>query len=405
MKKFKCRVCNKEDFFPILDLGAQPWGNDYIQIKKNKTAQIYPLIFGICKSCITAQINFTIPKEKMFLNHTYLSATTKSLKNHFVTLGKEIIKKVNFDNNDYILDIGGNDGTFLEFFLNNNIKVQNIDSGILQSKISNEKNIPCLNKFFNKESALEIINKQGQAKVIHGSGIFFHLEELHSVFDGVKTLLKDKGVLVAEFIYLPLMLKNCSYDQIYHEHLLYYSLYTFQNLLNQFDLEIFDASIREIHGGSCMAFISHKGHYSQSNDLKKLIDDEHNNDYDTIESHIRFKEKAKINKEKLISTIKLLRKEGKSIQALGAPVKGSTIINFCELNENDIECGVEINPYKFNTYFPGTKIPVFDQSKIKPPDIYLLLAWNFKSEILLKLTEYRKQGGKILIPIPEIELI
>ena len=110
MDKYKCRVCNNDDFLQILNLGNQPWCNDYIKIIKNEKAEKYPLIFGICSSCFTAQINYTIPKEKMFLNHTYVSSTTKSLTNHFINVGKEILNKINFENHDYILDIGGNDG-------------------------------------------------------------------------------------------------------------------------------------------------------------------------------------------------------------------------------------------------------------------------------------------------------
>ena len=201
------------------------------------------------------------------------------------------------------------------------------------------------------------------------------------------------------------MMEKCAYDQIYHEHLLYYSLNTFQKLLDNFDLEIFDASIKEIHGGSCVSFISHKNFYSKSDNLNKLINNEKQKKYNSIEPHLAFSKKAQNNKDKLISTIRSLRKEGKTIQALGAPVKGSTIINYCQLSEKDIECGVEINPHKFDTYFPGTNIPVYNQATQDPPDVYLLLAWNFKNEILSKLSSYRKKGGKILIPIPDIELI
>ena len=405
MKNFSCRVCEEKKFISILDLGKQPWGNDYMPIKDNQKSKKYPLHFGLCASCSTAQINFTIPKEKMFLNHTYVSSTTKSLKNHFLEIGREITKKIIFKEDDYILDIGGNDGTFLEYFYENEIKTLNIDSGVLQSKISNGKNIPCINKFFNETVAFEIIDKYGLAKVIHGSGIFFHLEELKSAFSGVKKLLQNKGLIVAEFIYLPVMMENCAYDQIYHEHLLYYSLSTFQNLLNQFDLEIFDANLKEIHGGSCVAFISHRGHFSKTKKLNDLLFNEKVKGYDTLEFHKNFSKKVFLNKEKLISTIKQFKKEGKSIQSLGAPVKGSTIINYCNLSENEIDCGVEINPHKFNTYFPGTVIPVFDQSKVLPPDVYLLLSWNFKNEILSKLKQFRENGGKIIVPIPKIEVL
>ena len=405
MDNFSCRICRSKDFCKTLDLGDQPWGNDYILIDEKRDAERFPLIFGVCKTCMTAQINFTVAKEKMFSNHSYLSGTTKSLKEHFVEVGKDILIRKKFSDKDFILDIGGNDGTFLEYFKDKNIDVLNVDSGSLQSNISNEKNIECLKVFFNEDTASQILSKKGKAKVIHGSGIFFHLEDLHSVFSGIKLLLDKDGILVAEFIYLPQMMSKCAYDQIYHEHLLYYSLISFQRLLDLHNLEIFDASIYPIHGGSCLAYISHKGENKKTKELQGLLEKEISEGIDDLQTYLDFGEKAKHNKNLLNEIIQGLKKENKSIQALGAPVKGSTIINFCGLTEEEIDCGVEINPHKFNTYFPGTKIPVFDEASKDKPDVYLLLAWNFQEEIFSKMIDFRNQGGKFLIPISNIGLL
>jgi len=405
MTNFVCRCCSSTNVKLVLDLGNQPWGNDYIDIERKQKAQRYPLRFCVCKSCMMAQIDSTIPKEIMFVDHTYVSGTTEALRKHFVKVGQSILKRKKLNDTDYILDIGGNDGTFLESFKENGFNVLNIDSGILQSKISNSKNITCINKFFNNKTAEEIVKAKGPAAVIHGSGIFFHLEELHSVFKGVKLLLASNGILVAEFIYLPDMLENCAYDQIYHEHLVYYSLSNLQRFLDQFDLEIFDAELKQIHGGSCVAYIAHKGHNPISDQLKQLKQKELKDGIDKIDTYFEFANKVELNKEKLRDNIRSIKQKGMSIQALGAPVKGSTIINYCKFTSKDIDCGVEINPHKFNTYFPGTDIPVYNQDSTSKPDIYLLLAWNFKDEILSKLVNFRKNGGKVLLPIPEPEII
>jgi len=405
MKDFRCRSCDSPNVELVLDLGDQPWGNNFIDVKSDTVAECYPLKFCLCTSCMLAQIDFTIPKEKMFVNHSYMSGTTRALKSHFNDIGKKIIERVNLKSEDYILDIGGNDGTFLEFFKDKGICVLNVDSGVRQAQICNAKNIPCLNNFFNKDQAIKIIEDKGVAKIIHGSGIFFHLEELQSVFAGVKLLLSPDGILVAEFIYLPEMLLNCAYDQIYHEHLLYYSLFSFQNILNQFELEIFDVELKPIHGGSCIAYITHKGRESKSPRLLRLEKKELVNGIDKIETYFEFAERAEVNRKILRDTVRSIKQKGLSIMALGAPVKGSTIINYCKLTTKEIDCGVEINPHKFNTYFPGTKIPVYDQNQTLIPDVYLLLAWNFKDEILSKLVDFRKNGGKVLLPIPKPEII
>ncbi len=402
---FKCRVCDSDKISQILDLGLQPWGNDFIQISENRKSELYPLNFVICKDCMTCQIDFTIPKEKMFVDHSYMSGTTKTLKNHFQKIGEDITNLYEFKNEDYIMDIGGNDGTFLEYFKSKNIKVLNIDSGLQQAKESNKKGIKCIADFFNEELSNQILNNYGKAKVIHGSGIFFHLEELKSVFSGVKNLLSEDGVLVAEFIYLPSMIKNLAFDQIYHEHLLYYSLHSFQKLLDQFDLNIHFAKMLPIHGGSCVAHISHKNNLELESSTKKLFDAEINEGFLNFNVYEDFAKKVSKAKKEMINLIKMLNADNKKIYALGAPVKGTTLIHYMEFDETKLKCAVEINKHKFNTYYPGTKIPVLNQADVEDPDYYLFLSWNFKDEIISKMTNYVEKGGKFIIPFPKVEII
>lgn len=396
-----CRCCNSSDLKLVLDLGDQPWGNNFIPVKSKEIAKNYPLKVYFCKNCKMVQLDYAIPKEEMFVNHTYLSGTTSSLRKHFLDVTKYALSKTTLKNKNYVLDIGGNDGTFLEHFKNLGHKVLNVDSGLLQSKKCLEKGIPCLNNFFNEKLANKILSDFGHASIIHGSGIFFHLEELHSVFSGIKKLLDPKnGLLIAEFIYLPDMIENVAYDQIYHEHLLYYSLSSFQRLLDFYDLEIVDAIRKPIHGGSCVALIRHKGNTKKSKELKELLNYENVNGFNSIEIYLEFAEKVKVNKELLRGILIDLKKRGKSIVALGAPVKGSTLINYCNLTINEIDYGVEINPHKCGTFYPGTSIPVFHQDSKNPPDYFLLLSWNFKDEILAKINPILENGTKVIVPIP-----
>lgn len=404
--KFCCRVCKSSDISTIINLGNQPWGNDFIKIKKKIKSKKYPLRLVFCNNCSLVQLDFTIPKEKMFVNHSYMSGTTITLKNHFISVSKKIIKKFSLDSKKLIIDIGGNDGTFLEYFKTKKIKTLNIESGIAQSKISKSKGIDTINKFFNEKLKNKILKKYGYADVIHGSGIFFHLEELDSVFRCIKKILSpDKGVLVAQFIYLPQMIKSLAYDQIYHEHLLYYTLNTFQNLLNKYDLEIFDFYFSSIHGGSCIVYISHKSNYKKSKKLINEISSEIKHGYLNIKTYMKFAYQVENLKRKLLLRINNLVKKNKVIYGLGAPVKGSTMINYLGLNSRQMKCAVEINPHKFNTFYPGTDIPVYDQYKVIDPDVYLLLAWNFKLEILVKMKKFRSNNGKVLVPIPKVELL
>jgi len=405
MTDIKCRCCDSSNLELVLDLGLQPWGNHFVPIKDAVEVPRFPLELFFCKDCFMVQIGYTVPKEFMFVEHKYLSGTTRSLREHFDNVCKNILTRKRFLDGDYVLDVGGNDGTFLNCFKSKDVKVLNIDSGIKQAQISNESRIPCINKFFNEESAVEILRERGPAKIIHGSGIFFHLEELHSVFSGIGKLLDPQGMLVAEFIYLPKMIKNNAFDQIYHEHLLYYTIKSFDRLLNQHGLTIYDAELSPIHGGSCIAYIGRPESVEKTQELNDLIKKEEDEGYDRIQVYKEFAERVSTLKERLVGIIRDLKREGKRIQALGAPVKGTTIINYCGLDSGEIDCAVEINELKCNTYIPGTRIPVFHQDRTPPPDLYLLLAWNFKEEVLEKLAGFRRNGGKVLVPIPNPEII
>jgi 2-polyprenyl-3-methyl-5-hydroxy-6-metoxy-1,4-benzoquinol methylase len=403
---FYCRSCGSKNIREILDLGEQPWGNDFIKIKKNEVSQKYPLKFVICENCKMSQINYTVPKEKMFRSHSYMSGTTKTLSLHFSNISDQILEKFPIKENSYILDIGGNDGTFLENFKKKNIKVLNVDSGVQQSILSNKKGIECINDYFNEELALKILEEKGQASIIHGSGIFFHLEELSSAFKGIKKLLKEEGVLVAEFIDLKSMLENLAFDQIYHEHLLYYSLNTLNHMLDVYDLEIFDAQLYSIHGGSCVAYIKHKeSKFGQTNNYKLLVQEEINYGILKYEPYENFAEQVLAFKFEILELLKNLKSQRKTIYALGAPVKGSTMINYLKLERDLLDCAVEINPYKFDTYYPGTKIPVVSQEIVKDPDYYFMLSWNFQDEIISKMSTFTKNGGKFIIPFPNIKII
>ncbi len=402
---FNCRCCSSDRLKSVCDLGLQPWGNDFVPIEQGGSKDLYPLELFYCEDCGMVQLNYTVPKEKMFMNHSYLSGTTKTLQLHFVNVGKQFEVKFPYLKKSKILDVGGNDGTFLKFFKDNDYTVVNVDSGVLQSDLARSNGITTYNAFFNETSAQKILKDYGKFKAIHGSGIFFHLEELHSAFQGLKMLLDVDGVLIAEFIYLPEMMRKVAYDQIYHEHLLYYSLTTFNRLLSMFGLEVFDVHFAPIHGGTCIAYAGHPDQYSKTDALVTALKDEESSGILTYNKMKEFEVQIKRNGVTLKNIVSDIKKEGKTIYCLGAPVKGTTLLHFSQLSEKEISYATEVNEHKCGTYYPGTKIPVVLQGSVPEPDYYLLLAWNFQEEILPRLENFRKNGGKVIIPVPEARVI
>jgi hypothetical protein len=336
----------------------------------------------------------------MFVSHSYLSGTTRTLRTHFECTSATLIEKFQLGKTDLVLDLGGNDGTYLEFYHKQGFRTLNIDSGKYQAFISASKGIPTINDFFTSKTSQQILKNFGMVKVIHASGILFHLENLHEAFENIKILLSTDGVLVAEFIYLPEMVKKVAYDQIYHEHLVYYTLFSFQNLLNQFGLEIFDCEFFPIHGGTCMAYISHKGLMKKTQSINTYLAQEISNNFHTNKPLLKFASDVIKSRSSLNQLISDYLNKNKVIYLLGAPVKGSTLVNFLGLDEKIAPIAVEKNPLKFNTFFPGTKIKVVDETKVRPPDVFLLLSWNFQDEIISRYNEFLLNGGIIVNPIP-----
>ncbi len=401
-----CRNCASDDLELVLDLGLQPWGNDFVSVSRATDIPKYPLQLLVCKQCWMAQVGHTVPKETMFIDHGYMTGTTRSIKAHFKQVADEIIAQTQFRSGDYVLDIGGNDGTFLQQIKPHGIDVLNIDSGKLQARRSEESGIPCLNQFFDEQSAARLLARKGPARIVHGANVLFHVEVLHSVFSGIKNIMATDGRLVAEFVYLPIILQNNTFDQIYHEHLLYYTLHSFQRLLASHDMKLVDVRMAPVHGGSCIAYAAHAQEAVEpSQRLTDRLAEEKRMGVEDMAIYMDFPQRVAAVRAEILRIIDALKAEGKSIQALGAPVKGSTIINYCGLDVDRIDCAVEVNELKVGTYVPGTKIQVRHQDRTPAPDVYLMLAWNFKDEILQKLSGFREQGGQFIVPFPTPHLI
>ena len=398
MDTLKCRVCDQTDFEMILDLGDQPWGNGFIRPEDVPIEKSYPLRLVYCKACSTSQLDFTIPKEEMFIEHTYLSGTTSTLQKHFEEIANKVHKRFLLEKKTpQILDIGSNDGTQLLEYKKLNCEVIGVESATYVSTVANQNGIKTLNTFFNLETALRM---NSRFDVINASGVFFHLEELHSVCEGIKLALNSDGVFVVQFIYMKLMQDNIAFDQIYHEHLLYYTLKTINTLLIRHGLEMFDAEISQIHGGTVVGYIGHPGNRAISERLLNLLVEEEQSRANTLERYHEFALAALDARQKTLAWVDHEIEKGKTVYGLGAPVKGNTLLNFFRLGPDRIEFLTERNPLRKGLLSPGMHIPVImDDELPRVPDSYLVLAWNFKDEILRRHAKDVANGIEFYFPV------
>lgn len=399
-----CRVCDSTRLVPAIDLGQQPWCNHFLSAEEIGREPFYPLRVVYCEQCSTAQLDYTVNKEVMFGDHTYLSGVTKSLGEHFGRIAQEVDDRFfKQRSGKSVLDIGSNDGTQLKHFQTLGYDVLGVESSKTTAKIAQAAGVPTLNAYFNLETARTLKRK---FDVINAAGVFFHLEELHSVTDGIRESLASDGVFVVQFLYMKRIVENLAFDQIYHEHLLYYNLRTLEVLLNRHGLAMFDAYLAPIHGGSMIAYVSHKSRKLPPSDrLEAMRVAEDRDGSNELKTYLQFAERIKVFKEENLAYLHEARTAGKRVWGFGAPVKGNTMLNYFGVGPDLIECLVERNELRRDLYAPGSHIPVVIERELTSlPDIYYVLAWNFKKEILERNRALIERGVKFYFPVnpPEI---
>ncbi len=393
-----CRVCDSSKLELVIDLGHQPWCNHFLRKDEIGKEPFYPLRVLFCHDCHTSQLDFTVRKEIMFGDHTYLSGVTKSLSEHFRVVAEEVDRRF-FQNSrrKSVLDIGSNDGSQLKHYQALGYDTLGVESSKTTARIANDAGVQTLNAFFNLETLHRIGKQFG---VINASGVFFHLEELHPVCEAIREGLEQDGVFVVQFLYMKSIMENLAFDQIYHEHLLYYTLETIEVLLRRHGLSMFDAYLAPIHGGSIVGFVTHRDRAVPTIRLNTMRDAELQAGCNTVQAYCGFFDRIKLMREENVSYLKQERRAGKTIYGFGAPVKGNTLLNYLGVGSDTIECLVEKNELRRGLYSPGMHIPIVIESDLKTqPDIYYVLAWNFKKEILANNRHLIDQGIEFYFPV------
>lgn len=398
MKISNCRVCDSEELIATLDLGMQPWCNDFTPKNELKNVKKYPLSTVYCNKCTTFQVQYTVSKEIMYKDHTYLSGSNASMPKHFQKIADKVCNDY-IQNAKFVVDIGSNDGTLLNAYKNKGLDVLGVEPCSMAANIAIKEGIPTKKTFFNYDVAQEIYKDKGRVDIISAANVFYHVEELHDIVKGIKSILSENGVFVVQGTYLPDLIERNEFDIIYHEHLLYYRIENLNYLLNMHGLEIFDVDFEEVHGGSMIAYIGHSSHREVSNNVVKQIGYEKSKGYDTVTPYKNFSKQVEGLKANLNNILRQLLSEGRTVYAYGAPAKGTVLLNYCGIDSSLVPIAVEVNKSKIGLYFPGVDIEIVDENKVKEPDYYLLLSWNFLNDFK-KHKSFIEGERKFIVPVP-----
>lgn len=401
-----CRACGSSDLLLFLQLGPTPVPNGFLKSHhRHKAEKFYPLDVCFCKKCGLVQLAHVVSPRVMFKNYVYIPSTSETMRTHFAFLAKQAIKKANAKEGGLVLDIGSNDGTLLRAFRLQKMKILGVDPAENLAKKANKEGINTISALFTKELTKKIKKEYGQIKIITATNVVAHIHDLHDFLEGIKILLSDDGLFVAEFPYLLDLIEKVEFDTIYQEHLSYFSITPFDKLLKRHSLNLIDVERLPIHGGSLRVFVSKKGVNSVR--IKKLLQLEKKKKLLSLETYLKFRRKVDKIRHQLVQRIWDLRLKGKSIVGYGASAKGNVLLNYCRIGPETLDYIVDSIPYKQGKYTPGMHIPIFAESKLleDQPDYTLLLAWNFADEIIKKQAEYRKRGGKFILAIPKLTIV
>ena len=378
----------------------------------------YDMEVGFCESCKMVQLVNIVPYDKYIIpdetgkrNYAFFSSTSKSMESHFLDVAKGIeFRFLNY--NDKVLEIGSNDGIFLKNFKNN--RVLGVEPSENVAELAINQNIETITEFFSQELAKKILLRKGKFKVIFSANVTLNIIDIHDFIKGVNLLLENDGVFITEDPYLIDILETNAYDQIYDEHIWYFSLTSLTNLFSMHNLEIFDALKEDVHGGSMKVYVCKKGVYEKTERLKKYLEEEKQKCIHLINPYLEFTKKVEENKNKFINLIKNLKNGGNKIVGYAAASKGTIVQNYCNLDSNLINYVSDSTPYKQGLYTPGKHIPIVSPDKFHNEvynnidnnvDYAIIFAWNHAKEIIEKEQEFLKRGGKFIVHLPEPRII
>ena len=397
----KCQICSNEKLQKVLFLGEHPPSDRFLNKDQlNQPEPKYPLELFFCDNCKLVQLGYAVPPEILFTDSfVYTTGSSGELVKNFSDLVEKLVKKFDLTSDDFVVDIGSNDGTLLSNY-HEGITVLGIDPSEA-AKIAVQRGIPTQRTFFDEKTAKEI-SKHGKAKIITATNVFAHVKELDSFMKGVFSLLTEDGVFVEESHYLLDMIQKMEYDSIYLEHLRYYSLKPLIRLFELYDMQVFDAKRISTHGGSLRVYACKKGAYEISENIPKILAEEEKKGLYEKQTFDDFAKRISTTKAKLMEILFKIKKDGKKIVGIGAPAKGNTLLNYCEINNDILDYLAEQGSLKVGKYSPGMHLRVVDEKQVfeDQPEYALLLAWNLKNIIVPKLKE-KGFKGKFVISNPE----
>jgi SAM-dependent methyltransferase len=393
----------------VFELEPTPPANAFVKKDQLDKPQVtFPLSVYFCNNCFHVQLLDVIDPRELFENYVYVSGTSPLFVNHFQEYSEFIIESYLHQHSPFVIDIGSNDGTLLEFFKTSGCRVLGIDPAREIANTATKKGIETLPVFFNNEIAKMIRTKYGSADVVTANNVFAHIDDLIGFIVSVRDLLTNDGIFVFEVSYLADVIEKTLFDMTYHEHLAYHSVMPLVSFFRENGMELVEVVRVNTHGGSLRGIVQLKGGpHKISQSVEDAIRIEKEMGLDKAITFQRFATKINELKEKFQTLVNNLKSEGKTIAAYGAPAKATTLMYHFGIGQEVVDFIVDDSPLKQGLYSPGKHIPVLAPEAIyqKKPNYLIILAWNFADAIMKKHARYGSEIGHFIIPLPSLTVV
>jgi SAM-dependent methyltransferase len=334
------------------------------------------------------------------------------LVNHFADFAFETKERFLKDRkHPSVFELGCNDGVLLKPFAAMGINAIGVDPATNVVNSIDSDDITVINDFFSERLAIKIREQYGRFDAFVSSYSFAHIDDMLDVMKGIKALLKDEGVFIFEVYYLGTLIDQMQYDMIYHEHLSYYSLKTLTLFLKRFDMEIFDVKfIPGVRSGAARFYARNIGKRPEqiSPTVTELRIYERNRGFERVETYSEYAKRVNATRENLLTLLDKIKSQKKTVIGYGASGRGTTIMNYCGIDCRYLDYIVDDAPAKHGFFTPGTHVSIKNWDFVKQskfPDYAVLFAWSFLDEIKKKRSDYLRQGGRFIIPLPEVKVI
>ncbi|HAL46195.1 MAG: class I SAM-dependent methyltransferase [SAR202 cluster bacterium] len=404
-----CRICGGRQLSRFLDLGFSPLANRFLREDQLDEAEPrFRLDVFMCTDCSLVQLLEVVDPEILFRDYIYVSGTSETMRAHFAAFAESVATRFAFRQNELVLEVASNDGTFLSTFEGRGLRLLGVEPAVNIAEIARRRGIDTVNEFFGARLGHRVRQEYGAAACVLATNVFAHVDDLDGFVRGVHGVLGPEGIFIFENSYVRDMLDRLEFDSVYHEHLSYFSVTALSALFERHGMEIFDVEHQSVHGGSLRVFVKRRGAgHPVTQAPARFRDEERRSGLREVATYEAFAARVHDLRTRLLTLLKRLRREGKRVVAYGSSAKGNTLLNFMGIGPDLVTYLVDKSPLKQGTFSPGMHLPVLPVEHLMEdrPDYALVLAWNFIDEIVRQQHRYVEGGGHFIVPIPTPRIV